>query len=30
MGEHVHEVAGTICRLDSARIEELQAMGVFE
>jgi crotonobetainyl-CoA:carnitine CoA-transferase CaiB-like acyl-CoA transferase len=30
MGEHVREVAGTICGLAPARIEELQAMGVFE
>jgi len=30
MGEHGREVAGTICRLDPARIDELQAMGVFE
>ena len=30
MGEHLREVAGTICRLDSARIDELQARGVFE
>ncbi len=30
MGEHVDEVAGSICGLDPQRIEELRAMGVFE
>ena len=30
MGEHGREIAGTICRLDPARIDELQTMGVFE
>ena len=30
MGEHVDEVAGSICGLDADRIEELRNMGVFE
>ena len=30
MGEHVNEVAGSICGLDARRIEELRTMGVFE
>lgn len=30
MGEHKREVAATICAIDEARIDELEAMGVFE
>jgi crotonobetainyl-CoA:carnitine CoA-transferase CaiB-like acyl-CoA transferase len=30
MGEHGREVAGTICGLDPARIDQLQDLGVFE
>ena len=30
MGEHVREIAGTLCGLDEARIAELEAEGVFQ
>ena len=30
MGEHVHEIAGTLCGLDAEHIARLDAEGVFQ